>query len=74
MSLRQKINRCIKGIIKANEARTKKHKQNMLKQLAHNLHVKKETKEENQGLIDRYTNAKPQGLTPMQQAMKDALS
>lgn len=70
--LRETIKESLASTVESNEAKTKQYKSKLLKKLDKNL-KKGQTKEENQGIIDRFVNASPQQLTPMQQAFKEAL-
>lgn len=72
MDVKEHINKGISRIKSANEGRTKKYKAGLLKQLDENLRVKKQSIEENNGLITRYKSAKPQQLTQMQEALQKA--
>jgi hypothetical protein len=73
MNIRKQIKDNLTRIRRNNEQRTKKYKQSLLKQLDENINKKKQSVQDNQGLINRYHGAKPQGLTQMQQAMEAAL-
>lgn len=73
MSIRNEINKGITRAKAISKSRCKKQKQRMLDQLSDNLQKKGEGVEDNRGLILRYQNAKPTGLTQMQQALSDAV-
>lgn len=69
MNIRKHIKDNLAKTRRNNESRTKKYKQNLLKQLDENLNVKGQKVKDNKGLIDRYKSAKPQELNQMQEAM-----
>lgn len=73
MNIKQTIKSNLTAIQRKSDARTAKYRQRLLGTLEQNLTKKGQTVEDNKGLIERYKNAKPQGLNIMQQAMKDAL-
>lgn len=72
MNIKKTITENIKRIEQRNAAQTLKYKQSILTQLDINVNKKKQSVEDNQGLIARYQGAKPRPLTQMQQAMQEA--
>jgi len=73
MSLHKTIKKAVNKVERQNENRTKKYKERLEKQIKDNILVKKQSKAQNQVLIDRFYGAKPMPLTAMQQAMKEAV-
>lgn len=73
MDIRNEINKGITRAKAISKSKCKKQKQRMLDQLSENLQKKDESVKDNRGLILRYQNAKPTGLTQMQQALVSAL-
>lgn len=72
MDIKKQINQNIERIEQRNKTQTSKYRQSLLKQLNENINKKKQSVQDNQGLIDRYHGAKPRPLTQMQQAMQEA--
>ena len=73
MNIRQTIKETAANIEKSQKSRTDKYKRRMLDELQTNLHKKKQTKEQNQGLIRRIVSAKPRGHNQMTLALLEAV-
>ncbi len=73
IDVKKEIKGALQRTVKGNASRTEKYKAGILVKLNDNLNVKKQSIEDNQGLITRYKSAKPKELTQMQQALADAV-
>ena len=72
MNTKKQIKKAISKVERANANRTEAYKKRLKEKIRVNLHEKKQSKEDNQVLIDRFYSAKPQQLTQMQQALLEA--
>lgn len=73
MNLKHKISQKLEFVQSANERHAKEYGRKLLNDLEANLKIG-QTAEQNAGLIRRYKNIKPHGLSAMQQAFADAIA
>ena len=73
MDVQEHIKNAINKVERINADRTLEYKKKLKEQIRVNLLEKKESIQNNQGLIQRYYSAKPQPLTYMQEAMLQAV-
>ena len=72
VNIHREIKKKIAKVRKVNSARTESYKAGIKEKIRVNLLEKKQTPEQNKGLIQRYYSAKPKELTQIQQALLEA--